>query len=210
MMVSPFLDWAEVTVFGSLVGLPGIFLHGAVLLAVGSVLTTAILVGVRWPGFHLILAAGSAWVTYHDWNLVVSRTEYTLGKIQLWLADINSVLSRLNIGYLQVFTKADDTSHYAGQGLWVAALACSVVSLGALVESVGYTRRGKTLIGALVGRPSCSECGFSVAHSMRYCPGCGRPQNGKRGCSRCGANLRADHRFCHDCGQACQPEQDCV
>ncbi|MCA9791768.1 MAG: zinc ribbon domain-containing protein [Candidatus Eremiobacteraeota bacterium] len=201
MTVSPFLAWAEVTIFGSHLGVPGIFLHGAVLLGAGTIISTAVLVGVRLPGFHALLSLLAAYATYSDRVQILTRTEYVMGRVQLWLADINNFIAKLSLPTIEVFQKASTTADYVGQGVTVAFAGCTLVLLGTVLEAAGYQGQGKSFASSFVGRPACNACGTRVAHSMRYCPGCGARQGGQNACAGCGAVLKQEHRFCFDCGR---------
>lgn len=201
LIVAPFFGWAEVEIFDSAIGVPGLLLHGSILLALGLVVSTAILVGARLPGFHALATVAAGAVTAWDLSRILARTEYFMGRVQLSLADLNHMLARLNVTPIEVFDRAASPWQYVGSGVWVGVAGTALLGVGVLLELLGYRGEGKTALSVLFGMPRCAACGFSVRHGMRFCPGCGQLLAGERPCRACGAPLARGYTFCPDCGQ---------
>ena len=200
LLVSPFFPWSQARVLGLWLGLPGLFLHGALVLASGLLLLLAWLLGLRVPGLALLLAGASAGAAAQDLHWVLTRTEYGLRRLQLTIADLNGVLSQLNLQPIDVFTREDSPWKYVGVGIHLALGGAAVVALGALLEAA--TTPGKKAWSVLLGFPRCRQCSARVDWKMAFCPGCGAGQaRTVRACPVCQEPLKAGWQHCPSCGQ---------
>ena len=185
LMLAPFLPWAQARVLGLPLGLPGVFLHGAVSLALGLLVALGYLVGLRSPALGVAAPLLSAAATGWDLHWILHRTEYVLRRLQLSLAELNNVLAQLNLQPIDLYARESSPWGHVGVGVWVAFCGCAVVLAGAGLEAAGRRCRG---------------CGRRLDDSMTFCPGCGTgPENG---CSRCGRRLRRGFCYCPACGHS--------
>lgn len=200
LMVSPFLAWAEVNLLGSDIGIPGLLLHGSVLLAAGVMGAVAALIGSRRYGFRILLAVLSAWALYHDFKQITERTEYWMGKVQLWVTGLNALVTKFGMSRIELFQKRASDWDYLANGIGLGLAAVTVLVLGILLEAWAESREGRTLVSLLIGRPACGDCGSSFEFSMNFCPGCGR-RGGAVPCAKCGAVIKQGYKFCAGCGE---------
>jgi len=188
LMVAPFLPWAQARVLGLQLGLPGMFLHGSVCLALGLLVGLAFLVGLRAPALGLLAGPLSAAMTGWDLHWILHRTEYALRRLQLSLADLNNVLAQLNLQPIDLFTREASPWAHVGSGVWLAFAGAGAVLAGSALELAG--RR-------------CRACGFKLQPSMTFCPGCGAGQGAmEKACPSCHRPLQAGFRYCPGCGQS--------
>lgn len=186
-MVAPFLPWAQARILGLQLGLPGMFLHGSVCLALGLLVGLAYLVGLRAPGLGFLAAPLSLAVAGWDLHWILHRTEYALRRLQLSLADLNNVLAQLNLQPIDLFTREATPWGYVGPGLWLAFAGAGTVLAGAALELVGRRCRG---------------CGLRLDPAMSFCPGCGAGQGStQKACPSCRRPLKAGFQYCPGCGQ---------
>jgi len=200
LQASPFLYWAKVPVFGLSLGVPGVFMHGGVLLAIGFTITVMMLVKVRHPGVSLLLGLSALGVSLLDLRHVVERTAPQLQHLQDSLAGLNYVLGRFNVAEGQVLPPGIEGWDWVDVGAWMGLGASVAVVLGGLAEMLGY-RRGKRMGWVLVGLPRCRGCGVRVGWDMSYCPGCALPQRPGTLCGGCGGWMDDWHRFCPSCAR---------
>lgn len=200
LVACPFFPWAEVKFLGNDVGVPGIFLHGSVLLAVGLMVITSILVRARIPGFHLLLSLLAAGVGVWDLRTVISRTEKVMDKMQAWLADINAFMTKFRLGSIDLFERSASPWDYAATGVVVGFAGALLLALGSLLEAYTESGQARGFAGVLLGQPRCRECGFRFGLKMDFCPGCGAASAGAPlVCTRCSKPLEQDYRFCPGC-----------
>ena len=198
LMVSPFLSWAQFEFLGSEVGFPGILLHGSVLLAAGVMAGIMVLVGSRRFGFRLVLALLSGVALAYDVTQITGRTEYWMGKAQLWLVQINGLVTKLGMSRIELFQKRTSGWDYLASGVGLGACAIAVLALGVILEVWAESREGRRFFSLVWGRPRC-RCGSGFDYKMRFCPGCGRCGEAVA-CGSCGGVVQPQHRFCSQCG----------
>lgn len=200
LMVAPFLGWAEVRLLGTRVGLPGLMLGGAALLALGLASSIAVLVRARLPAFHGLAGLVAVAVTGWDLHHILARTQYVMDRLQLSLIDVNQMLARFNVSPIELFTREPTPWRYVGTGVWVAFAGAGLLLVGVGLEVLGYRRDGKSALSSALGLPRCSRCGFRVGHDMHFCPGCGELMVGEHTCTACGAPIARGFRYCPACG----------
>ena len=200
LVACPFFPWAEVKFLGNEVGVPGIFLHGSVLLAAGLVVTTSILVKARIPGFHLLLALLAGLVAAWDLRTVVTRTEQVMDRMQAWLGDINAFMTKFRLGSIDLFERSASSWDYADTGVMVAFAGALLLAVGSLWEAHSESGQVRGFAGVLLGRPRCKECGFRFGLKMDFCPGCGAASAATPTvCRRCSQVLAKDFKYCPSC-----------
>lgn len=200
LQAAPFLPFAVVPLPWFSVPVPGVFLHGSSLLAFGVLALVAALLRAPRPGLQALLAVASAGLATWDLSLVLQRTDYVLGRLQLSLVGLNHLVQKLGMDALELYHRDTNPWDYVGVGVWLALGAAALLLLGAVLEVLGLASSGKAPWSVLLGYPRCRACGQGVRFEMAFCPGCGRIQGPGRPCPACGQRLEEGHRFCASCG----------
>jgi hypothetical protein len=199
LQMSPFLIWARVPFLGLTLWIPGLFLHGILVFAIGLLVTLLILFRIRqpfWMGTLALLAAGAVLWSRHE---ILAHTDELLGRVQTSFETMNSALTTLHLTPVTVSPSGWTPDRYLGSGLAITLIGAAVILVGALVELRGYGY-SKEVLSVLIGLPRCRFCHVRVAWSMDYCPGCGQRQMPGRPCPACGQWLQDDFKFCTACG----------
>ncbi len=201
LQLAPFLTFASVPVLSMRLPVPGLFLHGGVLLVCGTLAVLLALLRRPWPGAQILLALVSSGILAWDSSLVLERTGYALGRVQLSLMGLNSFLARVGAEPVDLMPRGVDPASFLGVGFQIGFLGVLLLLAGALLETGGLVRTGKRWLSVLVSHPRCRGCGHRVGFAMAFCPGCGRTQGRGRPCLSCRAWMQEGHRFCPSCGQ---------
>lgn len=202
LQVAPFLAFASVPVLALRVPVPGVLLHGGVLLVCGFLAVLLAALRRPWPGAQLVLAALASGFLAWDVRLVLERTEYVLGRVQLSLVGVNSFLAKVGADPVDLMPRGTEGWDYLGTGLWLSGLGILLLVAGALLEAAGQASTGKRLPSVLLSLPRCGSCNHRVDFGMAFCPGCGRSQGRGRACPSCGGWLQEGFRYCPGCGSA--------
>ena len=207
VLLSPFLPWAQVPLLGISLPVPGVFLQGLMLIPVALVVLGAVLAGLRHPWLPLAASAAACALAVHGGQTVMVRTPYWLKGLQLWLSDLNQVLAKVGARTIEVIPRGVAPVDFVGFGVTVGVVGGVVLGLGAVLETIGYSRTSRPL-PALLGFPRCRGCGHRVAHAMRFCPGCGVRHSEGKECPACDGAMQPDDTFCPWCGHGCPADPD--
>jgi len=207
LQLAPFLAFASVPVLSLRVPVLGLFLHGGGVLVCGTLAVLLAVLRRPWPGLQFLLAAASAGLLVWDANLVMERTGYTLGRVQLSMMGLNSFLAKVGAEPVDLMPRGVEPASFLGLGIQVGAWGVALLGIGAALEVLGLARAGKRWTSVLLGCPRCAGCGHPVGFQMAFCPGCANPQGGGCPCARCGAWTQSAHRFCPSCGHGLEGAQ---
>ncbi|HXE72645.1 MAG TPA: zinc ribbon domain-containing protein [Candidatus Nitrosotenuis sp.] len=202
LVAAPFLAWARVSALGLTVSIPGLFLHASLLVALGLLYLGVLLAPAPRPGLGALAALLGALVVAWDVRLILVRTDYVLGRLQLALAGLNEVLDKVRLGPLDLGLAAEKGLGHLGPGPWLALLGSALLLGGALLEASAWASGTRALLSVLTGSPRCRACRHRVALDMAWCPGCGRSLRPGRACQECRQWLEEDWRHCPRCGAA--------
>ncbi len=200
LQAAPLLAFASVPVLNLRVPVPGLLLHGGVLLVCGTLAVLLALLRQPRPGAQVLVALVAAGTLAWDAHLVMERTGYVVGRLQLSLIGLNQFLARVGGEPIDLMPRGVEPAELLGVGLKVGLAGLLLVLAGAGLEVLGWSLAGKRWYSVLLAWPSCSACGHGVDFSMAFCPGCGRRQGRGAPCRACGAWTRQAHRFCPSCG----------
>ncbi len=197
---APFLAFASVPVLNLRVPVPGLLLHGGVLLVCGTLAVLLVLLRRPRPGAQVLVSLVAAGVLAWDAHLVMERTGYVVGRLQLSLIGLNQFLARVGGEPVDLMPRGVEPTELLGIGLKVGLTGVLLLLIGAGLEVLGWSLAGKRWYSVLLALPRCRPCGHGVDYSMAFCPGCGRRQGQGAPCRACGAWTRQAHRFCPACG----------
>ncbi|MEW6278871.1 MAG: zinc ribbon domain-containing protein [Candidatus Eremiobacterota bacterium] len=184
---------------------PGIFLRGGIVLALGLAATACLLVRTRLPGFLILLAVAAGAAAASDLYRIATETRATLVKLQHSLADLNRVLATVQLPEIELFDRSKDGWSYLDYGIWVALAGAGLLLLGAWLEALVLAAGRRGLLSVLVGHPVCRSCRHPVGMEMSFCPGCGKRLGDHVPCRACQRPVPRGYRFCPDCGNATDP-----
>ncbi|MBM3462754.1 MAG: zinc ribbon domain-containing protein [Armatimonadetes bacterium] len=199
LQASPLLPWVQFPLLGMTLIVPGILLHGALVMAAGVFSLGLLAMRVRLPGVQILLALFSAWWINLDARFIAERTPYYLKKLQLSLVGVNDLLTKVGQNPIDVVPSGWQPGDFVALGVWVAAASCALLIVGAVLEARDY-RRGMQVGWVLLGWPRCAACSARVYHGMSYCPSCRHGLLDGAPCERCGAWVQRGWKWCAQCG----------
>ncbi len=197
---APFLAFASVPLLTLRVPVPGLLLHGGILLVCGTLAILLALLRRPRPGAQSLVALAAAGTLAWDAHQIMTRTDYVLGRVQLSLLGLNQFLANVGGEPIDLMPRGTEPAEYLGIGIQVGLAGALLLMLGACFQVLGLSLAGKRWYTVILSLPRCSSCGHGAGYDMAFCPGCGRRQGRGAPCRACGAWMQSEFRFCPACG----------
>lgn len=193
LILSSLLPWAQFTFFGNEVRFPGVIGWGMLTLLIG-VLTLAAGWLRRLPLLMVLLGLLSILAALQAERDAGKAVRRRILETRMMMAPVNARLEQITLPPVEPFGPGIRPARdYVGPGPLYAAIAGSMLALGATL----------TFVGGRMGR-SCGVCGalWREGRAVFFCPACGVSAGKSHLCPVCHNPREPGDHFCVRCGCA--------